>query len=453
MRATRVRCVPRRLRTFACALLGLVTVLSGAPAATRVAWNAGQADSVTILESSATIARDISGGQRHVYQITISEDQYASVAIDHQGVELVERLAGADAVATIEAKSAGGDGEDLLQFTVDTPTTYRIQVEPKYPKAPAGKYEIRVAALRPATDTDRVLHDARRQAFQAFELYRAGAFDRARVAVERALEIRERVLGSNHAEVAAALNALGLIVAAKGDNKTAEMLYRRALAVDEATHETAATVDVLENLSRACARSGDFAEAERVARRGLAIAEQAFAPDHFRVAESLVALADVYLFKNDTTTSREWSERAFEIAARWYGADEVPPSFSTRAAVVQLNLGNYSRAEQLFAQGVSVAERTVGKDTPTAAEAILGLAYFYVTRGDNLKAEEHYLHGLAILENTVGRHHLQVAAVLDNLGLIAYRRRDWATAEATLGRSIAIKEQPLARTVLYSRRH
>jgi hypothetical protein len=158
----------------------VIAAFSCALSATQTASNVvATADTVSRLEIGKAIARQISPGRSHIYQVTLSEGQYARVVLEHRGVDLVVRLLGADRAVQIETESHGRDGRDVLDFTAGRFVAYQIQLEAKYPKASAGEYQIAIGELRGATDRDRLLYEARRQSTESVRLYRSNAYDDA----------------------------------------------------------------------------------------------------------------------------------------------------------------------------------------------------------------------------------------------------------------------------------
>ena len=78
--------------------------------------------------------------------------------------------------------------------------------------------------------------------------------DAARAHFERALTMREHVLGSDHVRTAISLNHLALLLRDQGDPVAARPLFERALAIRErvlgANHpDTAATTRALAELA------------------------------------------------------------------------------------------------------------------------------------------------------------------------------------------------------------
>jgi len=77
------------------------------------------------------------------------------------------------------------------------------------------------------------LDEAERLNEEVNRLYNAGKYDEALSLAERALEIGEKALGSEHPTVATSLNNLAALYHAKGDYTKAEPLYQRALGIWE----------------------------------------------------------------------------------------------------------------------------------------------------------------------------------------------------------------------------
>jgi len=109
-----------------------------------------------------------------------------------------------------------------------------------------------------------------------------GKRDEAEGLIRRSLAVFERVYGPEHYEVAINLNNLAALRQGKGDDREAEQFYRRALAIKEkllgADHpDVAMTLNNLAVLGKAQAR---YAEAEPLYQRALAIFETALGQSH-----------------------------------------------------------------------------------------------------------------------------------------------------------------------------
>jgi CHAT domain-containing protein/Tfp pilus assembly protein PilF len=401
---------------------------------------------ITPLEPEQPIERDLASGEKHRYQILLSKGQRGSVVFRPLGVDLSVHLLDAGGKIEIEMDAETWEGRKVLELASENDIAYQIEVESKYPKARAGKYEIRITDLRSATDRDRQLYEAVRLTSESTSLYQAGAYEKAQAKSERALEIRERVLGPSRPEVAASLNHLGLICDARTQLDKAQTLYQQALEIDEKSfgNDHPSVADVTNNLAKNLNTKANYADAERLAKKALGIREKALGPDHYLVAVSLGTLGEIYLAKIDYANAKSYSDRALQIAAKSYGPDDLPyAELATRAARVQVTQSNYSRAEELLLAALHSRETIAGKDSLQTADSLNELGFLYLMKIDNIKCEQYYLKALAIREKILGPDHLQVGLTLQNLGLISYRRHDYSSAIGMYLRANVIKEKAL----------
>ncbi len=398
------------------------------------------------LEPEHPIERDLAGGEKHRYQILLSKGQRASVVVKPRGLDVSVRLLDAGGKIEVEMDAETWEGRKVLELASENDVAYHIEVEPKYPKARAGKYEIRITGLRSAMERDRQIYEALRLTSESTSLYQVGAYEKAQAKSERALELRERALGLSHPDVADSMNRLGLICDARTQLDKAQTLYQQALEIDEKSfgNDHPSVADVTNNLAKNLNTKANYADAERLAKKALGIREKAFGPDHYLVAVSLGTLGEIYLAKTDYANAQSYSDRALQIAAKSYGPDDLPyAELATRASRVQVMQGNYSRAEELLLAALHTRETTAGKDSLQAADSLNELGFLSLMKVENIKCEQFYLAALAIREKILGPDHLQVGLTLQNLGLISYRRHDYGNAIAIYLRANAIKEKAL----------
>jgi CHAT domain-containing protein/Tfp pilus assembly protein PilF len=402
--------------------------------------------SVTVLEVGKPIAREIAGRQQDTFQISLAQGQYASVIIDHGASDLTIHLLDPQGIEKLESDTHSGQLRDTFDFVCEKAGAYKIQIEPKYTKAPPLKYQISIGEVRAATAQDRTLYDARLQYSEAFRLYPTGAYDKAQLLAEHVLDLREKAVGTEHPEIAAALNLLGVICTARSDYNRGELFLQRALAINEKAFgsDHPAVAEVMDNLAKNYSAKGTYAEAERLARKALSVRQKTLGPDHFLVAVSLGTLGDMFLAKGDYANARSFSEQALQITAKSYTAGDLQHAdAASRLARVEIKLSNYSSAEQLLTQASHTREKIAGSESLQAADSIYDLGYLYLVKNDNLKSEQMNLRALSLKEKILGPDHLQLSLVLHNLGLIYYRRGDYPTAETYYQRSLAIKEKTL----------
>jgi hypothetical protein len=132
---------------------------------------------------------------------------------------------------------------------------------------------------------------------------------------ERALAIREKVLGPDHPDTAGGLNNLAALLSSLGALAGARPHYERALAIQEKVLGTQHpdTANTLNNLGFLLQELGDLAGARPCFERSLAIREKALGPDHLDTARSLDNLSALCVALGQEETALDLMQRAAAI--------------------------------------------------------------------------------------------------------------------------------------------
>jgi CHAT domain-containing protein/Tfp pilus assembly protein PilF len=399
----------------------------------------------TALELNVPIERELTGGQKHAYHVTLSEGQYAGVTVEQRGIDVVVRWLGPDAKQVVEFDSEiRAQGEERTGLVAETAGRYTLSVEARRQKAPAGVYSVRLGELRAATDKDRRVQEARRLSAESVSLFRSGKYDEAQTIGERALEIRESELGREHSDVAFSLTLLGTIEYNKTAFANAEKLHQRALDIREKAlgpeHPDVATS--LHNLANTHRNRADFVKAEQFDRRAMKIFEEALGPEHPSVATTANTLASLYKNIGDFVKAEQFNRRSLEIWQKTLGPDDPYVAYALHnLGKLYGDAGDFEKAERLHRQGLEIREKVFPPDHPDVAASLYYLACLYVDMGDFERAETLQQRSLQIVQKALGPEHVGVAASLDNLGIIRYNRGDFAAAEAFHQRALEILEK------------
>jgi CHAT domain-containing protein/Tfp pilus assembly protein PilF len=399
------------------------------------------------LELGKPIERELAGGQSHSYQITLAADQYVKLVADQCGIDVTAKLFGPDGRQTTEIDSESRThGEEAISWVAEEAGRYRLEVVAKYKSAVAGRYEIQLAEMRGATENDRALYKARKLDTEFFRLYDAGKYDQALPLVERVLEIRERVLGTEHPDVARALNNLAILYDDKADYAKAEPLFQRARAISEKSlgPEHPYVASILNNLAILYQKKGKYANAEPLFKRALAIREKSLGPEHKDVAITLNNLANFYSDKDDHANAEPLYQRALAISEKSLGPEHpYLASMLENLAILYKDRGYYDNAEPLFQRALAMREKTLGPEHPNVTFSLFNFALLYYERGDYVRAESLFQRVLTIKEKVMGPEHPDVATTLTNLAVVYYHRGDYDKAEPLFQNALAIREKVL----------
>jgi CHAT domain-containing protein/Tfp pilus assembly protein PilF len=365
------------------------------------------APEVITLESGKPVERELSGGQRHVYRIPVVEGQYLKVEIRPRGTDVGVVLQPPSGEKTQPYVPFGNDQEVLVMgWVAETPGDVRLEV---YTRAKAtGRYEIRLAELRAATEDDRALHQARKFFLEYTRLRGEARFAEARVPLERALEIREKVLGPDDLLVAETLGFLAATYQTTGDYASAEPLKLRALRIMEKAlgPENPRVARVLTALGGFYLEMGDKQKAEEMYRRSLAVFEKMGQTENPVVATLLNDLGSVYYGRGDYPNAEKFFDRSRSLWEKLLGPDNFHLAASyTHLGRVAYDAGDYAKAEAMFRHALNLAEKGLGQEHTSVTPYLNDLADTYCTTGEYEKGERLYERALAVHERKSAMSH------------------------------------------------
>jgi tetratricopeptide (TPR) repeat protein len=194
------------------------------------------------------------------------------------------------------------------------------------------------------------------------------AYAEAEPLKRRVLKIFESSLGTDHPEVAAALNNLAQLLQDTNRLKEAEPLMRRALQISETAlgpnHPDVAIR--LNNLAQLLQATNRLQEAEPLMRRALQIDETSFGTDHPNVARDLNNLAQLLQATNRLQEAEPLMRRALQIDETSFGTDH--PKVAIRLnnlASIELEKGNNKEAKRLFTRALKIFRASFDENHPS----------------------------------------------------------------------------------------
>ncbi|NET59404.1 MAG: tetratricopeptide repeat protein, partial [Symploca sp. SIO2E6] len=196
--------------------------------------------------------------------------------------------------------------------------------------------------LRAALQEDIELAEAEKLNQKAFQLYQEGKYSEAILLAEKALAIRQRILGQEHPDVATSLNNLAFLYYSQGRYEKAESLYQQALE----------------------------------------ILKRILGPEHPYVASSLNNLAALYNSQGKYEEAQPLYHQALEMLKRILGPEHpnIASSLNNLAALYN-SQGRYEEAEPLYRQALEMRRRILGQQHPDVAMSLNDLAGLYNSQG------------------------------------------------------------------------
>ena len=237
------------------------------------------------------------------------------------------------------------------------------------------------------------------------------------------------------------MGELARLLDAKALYARAEPLYRRALAIDEASlgkdHPNVATR--LNNLATLLHDTNRLGEAEPLMRRSLVITEATLGKDHPNVAIRLNNLAMLLQAANRLGEAEPLMLRVIDIFEASLGKDH--PNVATALNNLALLLQDTNRlgeAEPLYRRALAIDEASLGKNYPNVARDLNNLALLLRATNRLGEAEPLMRRALAIDEASLGKDHPRVAIGLNNLARLLKDTNRLGEAEPLMRRHLAI---------------
>jgi len=214
--------------------------------------------------------------------------------------------------------------------------------------------------------------------------------------------------------------------------------------IDEYGFEFQEAVRMMSQAGYYLQERAQYAEAEPLHKRALAIYERALGAEHPYTASGLNNLAALYDSQGRCEEAELLLKRALAIYERALGAEHPYTATSlNNLATLYYSQGRYEEAEPLYKGTLAIREKALGTKHPYTATSLNNLAALYYSQGRYEEAEPLLKRALAICEKALGTKHPYTATSLNNLAALYYSQRRYKRAERLLKRALAIREKAL----------
>ena len=273
-----------------------------------------------------------------------------------------------------------------------------------------------------------------------------GWYEQAKLLLQVALVVRQKICDANHPDIAVTMNDLGEVLRKQGKHQDAEPLLQKALtirqqALGEAHPHVAQTLYNLANLYRT---RGMYAQSESLYLQALCIREAASGIDPSLVAQSHYGLARLYHAQEKYRQAERLCQQALNIQKQHLG-DNHPLIASTLNMLAKIYQGQnkFDQAKEMNMRALSIRESTSGENHPQVATIINSLIEIYHAEGRYREAEPLIARSFMIHEQSLGPEHPYMAYSLSNRAENYFLQKNYAQAEAYFKQAQAIREQNL----------
>ena len=258
--------------------------------------------------------------------------------------------------------------------------------------------------------------------------------------LERSLAMRERLLGTDHLEVAESLHFLGRLKSrAFSEYSTAASVLTRAVAIRQAAvgPDDLGLAPILSELGMALWHAGKYADGQAALRRAVALGERAASPDLHKWLANL-ALLDQDL--GDFASAEVLLRRALALGVQQTGRRGVP------VGPTMLNLGTLLRAQEKFDEARALLEEMNADEEKTWGQGRMytwgELGELYFATGEYDRARDFLVRAIALGErDRTNAERYELSAPLRYIGRLLLTQDQPAEALVHLERALRILRQ------------
>jgi tetratricopeptide (TPR) repeat protein len=241
----------------------------------------------------------------------------------------------------------------------------------------------------------------------AEHLYQSGDYRGAAAYHERALRIRQALLGDGHPCAARSLAQLGKALFSCNDAARARDCFERALAIQRAAlGDHADTATTLNHLGWLLQVQLDLEAARRCHEQAIGMWRRVGGAEHPAIADSLSNLAYVAFERGDLGASHRLLHEALAVQERARGAAHPETArLLTNLGELLLAQRKLGEAEGVLRQALAVQERALGAEHPDTARTLGDLGDVQRLLGDTERARSYYERALHVFELCHGAEH------------------------------------------------
>ena len=233
-----------------------------------------------------------------------------------------------------------------------------------------------------------------------------------------AMEIRKRILGTEHPDYAASLNDLAVYNSEISNYAEAIRLGTEAMEIRKRVLGTEHP-DYAKSLSSLATYNhyiGNYAEAIRLETKAIEILKRVGGTELLNFARALSNLATYYSSLGNYADAIRLGTEALEIRKRLFGTEHLDYATSlNNLATYSSNIGNYADAIRLGTEALKIRKSILGTEHPDYARSLVNLGAFNYDIGNYSEAIRLETDAMEIFKRVLGQKHPDYAMTLNNL--------------------------------------
>ena len=273
-----------------------------------------------------------------------------------------------------------------------------------------------------------------------------GQYPQAEQQLERAFDLKRRVLGKEDRDLLDTMNDLAALYYAEGKYAQAEPLYTRALEEQRRVlgREHSSTLETMGNLAVLYWNEGKYAQSEPLFTEALEVQRRVLGEQHPSTLETMGNLALLYYSEGKYAQSEPLSIRVLDLRRRVLGEEHPNTLLSmNNLALLYYAQRKYAQAETVFTKALEVQRRILGEEHPDTLTSMNNLALLYYTEGKNGQAEPLYAKVLEVQRRMLGEEHPSTLLSMNNLATLYVSEDKYTQAEALYAEALQVQRRHL----------
>lgn len=369
---------------------------------------------VRSLEPGTPIERDLQGGQSHYYRIALISGQYVRVVVYQKGIDVRVRAFRPDGNKIAEVDSPNGmNGPEPISLIAEATGPYSFEVRSLEETVEAGRYEIKIEALREATAQDKAQFAAE-HLFDEAEQVRKGTAEGKRKGIEKFHEALAlyRSAGDRKGE-AQTLNNIGVTYWQLGEMENALRLDNEALEARRAAGDQAGEAQTLNNIGMVHWSSGEIPQALDFFNQALPLRRAS--GDLAGEASTLNNLGLVHDVQGEKLKALDYFNQSL-IPRRASGDREAEATTLNNIGMVYRSISEPEKALDYLNEALPIKRKY--DDRRGEADILSNIGIVYLSLSDTQRALDYFNQALPLRRATGDPR--GEAAVLSNIG-VAHR--------------------------------
>jgi tetratricopeptide (TPR) repeat protein/predicted Ser/Thr protein kinase len=291
----------------------------------------------------------------------------------------------------------------------------------------------------------RVLGEKNRETLDSMSnlasLYREqGKYAPAETLFNWVLEAQRHALGEENSETLGTINDLAIVYQGQGKYAQAATLFAKAMdgrrRIFGEGHPL--TLTNMSNLAFVYRNLGKYALAEQLTAKALDGRRRVLGEEHPSTLMTMSNLALIYRTTGKDALAEPLARKVAETRRRVLG-QEHPDTLNSMSILAQVYMdeGREAEAEQLFTEVLNARRRLMGEEHPSTLRSMNYLADLYRSQRKEAQAEALFTKILEVGRRVLGPDHPSLTIVLTSLGRMRLEQQKYAEAETLLREALS----------------